>query len=159
MKERKDASVRAMELLFYRSRTEAELRKKLLEREYSEEETDAAIEYVKSYGYLNDRTYAEQYVLSNRGAKGPAAIRRELRKKGVADETADEVLSGLPEDDTGPVAALIEKRAGAPHRMDEKEYRRIFAFLARRGFSGSVIHKAMREYSESGEGPEYPEDP
>jgi len=149
LKERKEARVKAMELLLYRSRTEAELRKKLLEREYTEEETDDAVEYVRSFGYINDSAYAEQYVLSKGSAKGRAALKRELKKKGVPEETVEEALAEYPEDDTDNILALIEKRAGPPHPMDDKEYRRIFGYLARRGFSGSSIHRAMKMYSES----------
>ena len=148
MKEKKDASVSAMELLMYRNRTEYELRKKLLEREYSEQETDKAIEYVKSFGYLNDRTYAEQYVSSRGSSKGRAALIRELRQKGVDEEIIEDVISELPEDDTGVILSLIKKRAGEPHRMDEKEYRRVFGFLSRHGFSAGRIHSALKEYQE-----------
>ena len=148
MKEKKEARVKAMELLLYRNRTEAELRNKLLEREYTEEETEDALAYVKSFGYLNDSAYAEQYVLSRGSAKGRAALKRELRGKGVSEEIIDDALSALPEDDTQTLLSLIEKRAGAPHPMDDKEYRRIFGYLARRGFSGSGIHRALKEYEE-----------
>ena len=137
-----------MELLLYRSRTESELRKKLLEREYSEEETEDAIEYVRSFGYLNDSAYAEQYVISRGSTKGRAALKRELRSKGVSEETIEEALTELPEDDTETILALIEKRAGPPHVMDEREYRRVFGYLARRGFSGSGIHRALKAYAE-----------
>ena len=148
MKEKKEANIKAMELLLYRNRTEAELRKKLLEREYSEEETEAAIQYVKSYGYLNDRAYAEQYVLSRSAGKGRAALKRDLRAKGLEEGQIEEALAGLPEDDTETILDLIRKRAGEPHKMEDKEYRRLFGFLARRGFSGSSIHRALKQYSE-----------
>lgn len=148
MKQRPPAEQKAMELLLYRFRSEHELKKKLLEREYTEEETDKAIEYVKSCGYLNDRTFAEQYAASRGSSKGRAALRRELKGKGISEDIIEEVLAELPEDETETIYSLIEKRAGRPHRMEDKEYRRIFAYLARRGFSGSGIHKAMKEYNE-----------
>lgn len=77
----KSATEKAMELLLFKARTEYELRSKLQEREYSDEEIDEAIEYVSSFGYLNDETYAEQYVMSNTSQKSISAMRRELKKR------------------------------------------------------------------------------
>ena len=53
------AASKAMQLLLYRQRTEKELREKLYEKGFSENASEAAIAYVKSFGYLDDRRYAE----------------------------------------------------------------------------------------------------
>ncbi len=148
---RKSAEAKAMELLLARNRSEAELRKRLLEGEYSEEETQAAIDYVASYGYLNDRAFAEQYAASRKNTNGKMAIARELRIKGISEEIIGDVLLELPDDETEVISGILRKRMGDPHRLSDSEYRRIASYLARHGFSGSAIHKAISLYHSEAE--------
>ncbi len=139
------ARQKALDLLLYRTRTEKELYTKLEERGYSPEECEDALAYVRHYGYVNDREYALRYVSSRGSQKGRAAIRSELRAKGVPDEDLEYALETLPEEDHS-LPELIRKKAGIPHRLDEKEYRRLYGFLARRGFSASGISRALKNY-------------
>ncbi len=143
----KSASVKAMELLLYKPRTEKELRDRLAEKAYPEEEIEEALRYVKSYGYLNDEAYAEQYVSIHSAAKGKNALRMELRKKGIDAEQIEAAVSGIEEEEEEVIYRLLLKKAGDPHETDEKEYRRLFGFCARRGFSAGKIHKALRSYN------------
>ena len=143
------AKEKALSLLNYRMRTEKELKDKLLDADFSEEAAFEAIEYVRSYGYLNDRAYAEQYVSSRSSMKGDYLLKRELREKGVSEEIISEVFEES-ETDTGKVIyELIEKKCGAPHVLEDKEYRRTFSFLARRGFEAHDIYIGLKAYSES----------
>ena len=143
------AKDKALSLLNYRMRTEKELKSKLIAAEFSEEAADEAVEYVKSFGYLDDRTYADQYVASRRAAKGDIVLRRELREKGVDEEIISEVLKENETDPVETACALIVKKYGRPHALDEKEYRRAFGFLARRGFSSHDVFTALKRYGEA----------
>ena len=145
-KNNKSAVVKAMELLTFKPRTEKELREKLLEKEYTAEETEAAVEYVKSYGYVNDEAYAENYVSARSKDKGRALMRMELRQKGIEESDIEQALESIEDDEEQTILELIIKRAGEAHELDEKEYRRLFGFCARRGFSGGKIHRALKEY-------------
>ena len=131
-KSQKSAVEKAMDLLLFKARSEYELRSKLKEKEYSDEEIDEAIKYVSSFGYLNDRKYAEQFVLSNSSKKSISSIRYELKQKHIDDDIIDEVLMDVETDEEDIVYELILKKAGEPHVPDEKEERRLFGFCARR---------------------------
>ncbi len=144
-KEKVSARAKALDLLLYKTRTEKELYDKLTEREYTPEEAAEALEYVRSYGYVNDEDYAVRYVMSNGGKKGKAAVRRELREKGVEDEFIENALEDMP-DEKEAVMELLSKKAGAPHRLDEKEYRRLFSFFARRGFAAGAVTAVLKDY-------------
>ena len=113
----KEAIRKAMRLLVSRDRSEQELRDRLAREGYDPESAEAAIEYVKSYGYVNDRRYAEN-------------------------------LEELPGDETELIGQLLVKKAGQPHKMEEKELRRALGYLARKGFSSGDIWKVIREYQE-----------
>ena len=146
--EAKRAASKAMQLLLYRQRTEKELRKKLKEKEFSETAVDAAISYVASYGYLDDRKFAEVYLHSMRDKKSRSMIRRELREKGVAEEYIEEAFEAEPDDEENIVWQLLCKKAGEPHKMEEKELRRAAAYLGRKGFSSAAIWKQIRLYQD-----------
>ena len=145
------AAARAMKLLLFKSRTEQELRKKLLEEGFSEAATEDALEYVSSFGYLNDAAYAENYIRSNKERRGSKLLRKELAEKGVDAELIEAAFEEEPADEASVLDALLRKKAGEPHDMDEKELRRVCAFLFRRGFSQSGIWAAVRRYREAAE--------
>jgi len=142
----KKAAAKAMNLLLYKDRTEYELRQRLLDAEFEPEDAEAAIEYVKSFGYLNDYRYAENYVVSMKSRKSVAVIRADLAAKHVAEEYVLEALEKFPIDESEMIYALLCKKAGEPHKMDEKELRRTFGFLARKGFGSGAIWKEIRRF-------------
>ena len=59
----KRAKIRAMNLLKSRDMTEHALSMKLRDSYYPEGTIHSAVDYVKSYGYIDDRRYAENYIL------------------------------------------------------------------------------------------------
>ena len=144
----KEAIRKAMRLLVSRDRSEQELRDRLAREGYDPESVEAAIEYVKSYGYVNDRRYAENYVMSAGSRKSRAALRSFLQDKGIAGEEIENALEELPGDETELIGQLLVKKAGQPHKMEEKELRRALGYLARKGFSSGDIWKVIREYQE-----------
>ncbi len=146
----KEAVRKAMQLLMARDRSEQELRGRLSQAGFEPEATEEALDYVKSYGYVNDRRYAENYVISAGSKKSRRMLRAFLEEKGIAEEEIEEALAKLPEDETQLVADLLVKKAGPPHPMEEKELRRVFAYLARKGFPSADIWRVLREYQAEG---------
>ena len=84
----KRAKLRCMHLLEKRDYTEKELRQKLMtgKTEYTEEQIDAAIAYVKSFHYVDDGRYACKYIEAMQSRKSRKQIEQELYQKGVAKE-------------------------------------------------------------------------
>ncbi len=136
---------KALDLLLYKTRTEKELYEKLIEKGYEPEEAAEALEYVKHYDYVNDAQYAVRYVASHGKEKGAAAIQRELREKGVPEEFIEEALLEMP-DEEEVLWNLLIKKAGDPHSLDEKEFRRLYGFFVRRGFSQPTIYHVLKEF-------------
>ena len=65
----KRAKLRAMHLLNTMGRTEQQLRDKLQAGEYPPEVIDKAVDYVKSFGYINDLEYARNFILGRKSRK------------------------------------------------------------------------------------------
>ena len=78
----KRAKLRAMHLLNDMWRTEAQLREKLTRNEYPADIVEAAISYVKSFGYINDYEYARSFIESRKERKS----RREIRENTTPEE-------------------------------------------------------------------------
>lgn len=140
------AARKAMNLLLYRDRSIKELRERLTEAGFSSEAVGAAMEYVSSFGYLNDRRYAENYVYSMRTKKSKAVIIRELEDKGIDDNLIEEAAAELEDDESERIYQMLVAKAGDPHKMDDRELRRMFGYIGRKGFSSGDFWKAVRKY-------------
>lgn len=133
-----------MKLLERMDRTEKNLRKKLKEKEFSEEEIDDAVAYVKSYHYLDDERYAKTYVRYHETAKSVTRLRQDLCQKGVDRETIDRVLErDYQGDEEAQIRLLLAKKNYDPG-MEPREKQRIYGFLLRRGFPSSKILRVMK---------------
>lgn len=142
---------RAMNLLQKKSFAEKELRNKLAEGGYPGGIIDNAIEYVRSYGYIDDVRYASDYIRyhSSEG-RGKGRIRADLFRKGISDDDFEKAWSetfelGLVADSRDAIRELLEKKHYSDD-MDIKEKNRIIAFLMRRGFSSDDIFQVIRDY-------------
>ena len=143
----KRAKLRCMHLLEKRDYTEKELRQKLEngKTEYTEEQIDGAIAYVKSFHYVDDGRYACKYIEAMQSRKGRRQIEQELYQKGVDRELIQEAFEEtgeVPEEEQ--IARWMEKRNYHPEEADLKEKQRMYAFLARKGFRAENIQRAMK---------------
>lgn len=143
---KKRATLRAMHILERTDKTEAQLRRKLEESEYPKEAVESAIAYVTSYGYLDDRRYAEHYIEWKKQGKGKARLKMELVQKGISREIIEEVLESADFGETREmIRQIILKKRKTDIPMNEKEKQRLYGFLMRKGFSSSDILAVMRE--------------
>lgn len=142
------AKRRALHILERSDRTEQELREKL-SKNYLPEVVEAAIEYVKSYHYIDDRRYALNYLNSRGQKKSRQQLRQELLyKKGISKELLEEVLEEAePQDEQAQIRRWIEKKHIDPATADDKELHRFYQFLLRRGFRSSDIQAELRRIS------------
>jgi regulatory protein len=142
------AEARAMKLLLCHMMTVREMRERLIKEGFADGPVEDAIEYCSSFGYLNDERYAENYIISMRPKKSAAMIRRELENKGVSAENIETAFEENPYDESEIIYNLVRKKDGEPHRLDDRELRRTYAFLARKGFGSSEIWKAIHRFQD-----------
>ncbi len=138
LKPKKTAKTDAMSLVSTSSYTEQGLRRKLESRErYTKDEIEEAIEYVKGFGYVNDKRLAENaiYKLSER-LWGKKKICYYLSGKGISEEVIDS-LDFSEIDFVSNCERLMSKYAGKPI---EKAMRAAY----NAGFSPDEINEAKR---------------
>ncbi len=141
------AKKRALYLLTDMDRTEKELRDKLKKTGYSDDTIARTIEYVRSFGYIDDRKYAEKFIYAARGRKSRVKIIYDLTAKGVARELIDEAFENAGEwDEKDLIRSLAEKKLRTMDPKDPKTYTKAAAHLARKGFSGADIIAVLNEY-------------
>ena len=138
----------ALYLIEFKDRTEKELRDKFKEKGYDENDTEDEIEFLKNYGYIDDKRYAEHFTHDAINIKkwGKMRIRTELLRKGVDRETVDNTIEDAifeVEDDL--VLTQMQTRFKNSDFSNIKERTRIFNFFMRRGFSPDEIKGAMNK--------------
>lgn len=141
MDELTKAKKKALDLLTDMDRTEKQLYDKLKKAGFSEEITAGAMAYVKGFGYLNDRRYAEKYIEIYSRKRSRRRILMDLKEKGVPSDIIDQVLDELGSWDERPLMrTLAEKKLRSLPEGDAGNYRKVAAFLGRQGFStGDII--------------------
>ena len=146
---------KALSLLKYMDRTEAELTRKLLESNYTIAIIEQTIKYLKEYNYINDERYTSYYVRNHMQSKSKMLIQSELLRKGIQKEFIENAFR--IEYDTSPNCedaedialkkALQKKTKGTDiHSYPKEEKQKIMAFLYRKGFSIEKIRRILKDF-------------
>jgi regulatory protein len=145
---------RALKFLSYRPRSVAEMQRYLTGKEFDAHTIEQVIARLSRADLLNDEAFA-RYWLENRDSfrpRGSRALRYELRQKGIANSTIDDLLADYDESDAAYRAALSQARKLARHHDVQVFRAKLLAFLNRRGFSSYVaretVNKLLAELSE-----------
>ena len=151
--ERPLAMTRALNILGYRARAEGELRERLVRVGYADATVEIVIGRLREMGYLDDVEFARTAAREKSRRYGPRRILVDLRNSGVDDEVAREAVEGeFSEDDEMEAASAAAERRYNTHDGSEALARRVYGFLARRGYSAGVCAEVARGYREGGAG-------
>ena len=136
---------RAVRLLAERPRSRKEISDRLASARFDEEVIGLVLYKLEKENLLNDRDFAEQWVQSRSRKYGSSRISRELRMKGIDEDTASEVLENLPDDEqllhaTDFAVKIIRTRRSGEDPQKLKQ--RVTAAIVRRGYSWSIALKA-----------------
>lgn len=141
---------RALNMLAVQSRSQRDLRRRLIQKGEPEPRVDAAIARLVASGLLDDESYARQFARSRVLGRGASRrrVRDELYRKGVAGAAADEAIAEVFDEEAVDEASLVEAAARKKLRSlgdadAVTRRRRLYAFLVRRGFDGAQIRDAL----------------
>ena len=144
---------RAVKLLAAKPRSVAELRERLLEKEWTTTEAaDYAIAKLSEYGYLNDEQFALGYASARVRQKpvGRGRLARDLQMKKIDRELAEQTLEKVFDEtsESELIDRAIEKRTRLRGRpTTRQETKSLFDHLLRRGFSYDLIINKVRALS------------
>lgn len=110
------------------------------------------MEHLFYLGYIDDRRFACQWAASRARLRGygKRRIEQELRQKGIARETIQEVLSETipPEDEKENALKIAERKLATMKKLEpEARKRRLAGYLERKGFSPEIIWGVIRTIS------------
>ena len=142
---------RALNMLAFQARSARDLRRRLVQKGETEAHVDQAIERLAANGLVDDAQYARQLARSKVLGQGASKrrLQQEMFKRGVAREVADEAIAEVLEDEEVDQGELVErvarKKARSLAKLDAPtRRRRLYAFLARRGYEGDDIRRALK---------------
>ena len=144
----KRAKLRSMNLLQSKDYTRKQLEDKLKQGDYPQECIDEALAYVESYGYIDDRRYAKDFIEYHLQTRSRMRIEADLMKKGIAKDIIRQVFDelndmGLRQDETAMIRDLLIKRKYCVDTASRQEQQKMYGYLYRRGFSQDAIMKAL----------------
>lgn len=142
----KRAKLRAMHLLNDMDRTESQLRTKLRQSCYTEDVVEAALAYVKSFGYIDDLDYAKRYIQNRQNQKSKRELCAQLVGKGIERElielAMEECYTG-EDDEIEAIRRLAAKRKYHFRDATREEQQKQMAYFMRKGFSYENIRRAL----------------
>jgi len=140
-----DCLAAALRFLSYRPRTTREVEKRLEDR-FTAPVVEKTITYLKGLKYLNDASFCAQWIDSRerRRPRGSRALRQELRRLGVEQQSVDEALEGINETANACNAGRKHASKLVSQGYTPQEFRhKLGPFLQRRGFSYGTTREAI----------------
>ena len=147
------ARKRGMNLLKTMDRTEADVRRKLSEGGYPSEAVDDAVEYLRSYHYIDDDRYASEYIRCKSASMSRRQITAKLVEKGVSKDIIERSFAAYDEENGTDsdeaelelIRKLITKRCpGGTEDLDYNERQKLYSYLYGKGFSVGKIDACLR---------------
>ena len=139
----------AHRLLNVRPRSEKELKDRLFRKGFDRTTVYSVIPLLKEKNVIDDFRFAKLWIESRMrvSPKGEVLLRKELRDKGVPDGIIEEVLAEKEKDENTLARTLVaDKMKTLKSLPKEKARKKIFDFLARRGFDFDVIEDVIKGY-------------
>ena len=156
---------KALELLQLQDRTTKELHDKLIDAEYTEEQTWEIIAYVASFRYIDERRYAINYFRVHAKTKSYREMQQVLLSRGVEEDTVAAAYEQFVRDSGGtdaegddvesPEVLAVRRYVSGRVRgtaMTVEQRGKIYSGLMRKGFSYDAIRNVLSEYADGGAG-------
>ena len=149
-----------LRMLARRELSVVQVRARLLDREHSTEDTEAAIQRLLESGALDDRRVARAYARTASAVKGRGRLRvqQELHAMGIGREVAAEAVAETfgDVDERSLIDKAIQKKlrvtgSGPKRKLSLQERARLYQFLMRQGFTPAGISAALRRISAGSE--------
>ncbi|CDE70484.1 MAG: hypothetical protein BHW06_01840 [Clostridium sp. 44_14] len=138
-----EAKKKAMSLLKYMDRTEWQLRDKLAAKGFSEEAVEGAVDYVKSFHYLDDYRYAVHFVELHYEQRSRQRMRQDLYQRHVPEEYIDLALESICENDDVALQEALRKITKGETEYSYEEKQKIAGKLYRKGFRLGDIKRVL----------------
>lgn len=142
----KRVKLKALSLLQSKDYSEYELHSKLKRDFISTALADSAVDYIKSYHYIDDRRYAENFVRYRSNGLSRLMIRQKLRSKGIDDAIINEALEAYEVDDMAQIRTIITRKFGEISQIPKDKHQKIMNFLLRKGYYYHDVQSVIKDF-------------
>ena len=128
----------------------AQVRQYLEKKGFQDGEIHAAMDRLLAYGFVDDQAYARRF-LATQPSNGQLLLRQKLRQKlrqrGIDQDTAQDALSDVPEEEqVAPALEVLKKKLKG--QRDRDAVRKAMQAALRRGFPYAIVRSAAARYDE-----------
>jgi len=141
---------RAVNMLALRARSSRELARSLVRKGEEQAHVDWAIARLQEQGLVDDAAFARAFTRSKvvGGKQSRRRVEQDLARKGVSRSVAGEAIDDVFEEEAVDQRAIVEEAARKKIRSlaglePAVQRRRLYAFLARRGYDLDDIRAAV----------------
>lgn len=121
-------------------KTKKQVKDNLKQKGYLPSSIEYAINMLASYGYLDDKYFAECYIKS-KPQKGKLYLKNQLKQKGIADSVINEVLNDYQVDEDQIVSLAKKFVKNKPKDIGTKQ--KLFRHLLSKGFEYDQINRVV----------------
>lgn len=140
----KSAQEKGLDYISSRMHSKKELFDKLLKKGFEREVIAKAIEKMEEYHYVDDNLFAKQFVQQNK-KYSKKMLECKLKQKGIS---SDIILENISTDDGNDeyelCVSFVQKYAKNKDMSVQGSIQKLYASLARKGFSFETIKKACK---------------
>lgn len=136
----------ALNKISYSQKSTYEIRQKLKEKKFSEDSIDKVIEFLDSYGFLDDKSYVRSFVsdkdqLSMWSKKKIAFM---LKRKHIDENLIEDFISQIDQDrEIEKASFFADKKIRDDYSFENRQ--KVFRHLAGKGFEIDVINIVLDE--------------
>jgi regulatory protein len=138
-----------LDQLTWQARRPKELADNLAKKLVTDDVATRLLDRFEEVGLVDDEAFARSWVQSRQPGKGLArrALAQELRRKGIDDEVAREVLDEVdPADEEEAARLLVRKKLRTLSRVDDATAtRRLVGLLARKGYGSGLAFAVVKD--------------
>jgi regulatory protein len=142
------AYVDGLKMLARRELSEAQVRQRLARKQHDADAIDAAIERLRAERAIDDARVAEAIARTETSIRrrGKLRVRMQIERAGIgkaiARQAIDAVFDSL--DDDALIEAALQKRLrGRDTIADDREFQRLYRYLAAQGFESDRILRLL----------------
>jgi regulatory protein len=137
-----------LKMLARRELSEAQVRQRLARNDHDAEAIDAAVARLRDERALDDGRVAEAIARTETSVRrrGKLRVRMQIERAGIAKAVAKQAVDAVFDtiDDEALIEASLKKRLrGRDTIADDREYQRLYRYLAGQGFESERIVKLL----------------
>jgi regulatory protein len=137
-----------LKMLARRELSEAQIRQRLARKEHDADAIDAAVARLRDERAIDDARVAEAIARTETSIRrrGKLRVRMQIERAGIAKAIAKQAVDAVFDtiDDDALIEASLKKRLrGRDTIADDREFQRLYRYLAGQGFESDRILRAL----------------